>query len=86
MKGSALCELSNMKLPVPPGFIITSDNFLEYLDHGEGLSDKLKADYRLHIRRLENKTGRVFGGAASDGKSLPLLLSVRATASIIVPG
>ena len=73
-------------LPVPPGFVITTDNFFEYLDGGEGINPRMEEQYLEALAILENKTHRKFGGRSDDGKQLPLLLAVRAGTAIVVPG
>lgn len=85
-KGSALVELTKLGLPVPPGFIITTENFLEYVNHGEEIKEELIKSYTSAIHSIEKKTGRIFGRPSNDGKKLPLLLAIRAGTAIIVPG
>lgn len=85
-KGSALVELTKLGLPVPPGFIITTENFLEYVNHGEEIKEELIKSYKTAIHSIEHKTGRIFGRPSHDNKKLPLLFAVRAATAIIVPG
>jgi pyruvate, orthophosphate dikinase len=73
-------------LPVPSGFVISTDNFAEYLDNGEGINTHMEEQYLTALHTLEQKTHRKFGGRSDDGKQLPLLLSVRAGTAIVVPG
>ncbi|NPA74846.1 MAG: pyruvate, phosphate dikinase [Euryarchaeota archaeon] len=79
-KGAGLVEMTQIGLPVPPGFTITTETCMKYFekhDFPEGLwSDVLQA-----MKKLEEKTGKVFG---SDEN--PLLVSVRSGAPISMPG
>lgn len=85
-KGAALCELTNAGLPVPPGFVITTENFTEYVNHGEVVRDDLLRAIKESVHDIERETGRLFGHGTPDKKKLPLFLAVRAGAAIIVPG
>jgi pyruvate, orthophosphate dikinase len=85
-KGADLCELTQLGLPVPPGFIITTENFLEYVNHGEELRPELIKAYTTAIHGIEHQTGRLFGKPSSDHSKLPLLLAVRAGTAVIIPG
>lgn len=81
-KGANLCEMTQIGLNVPPGFVITTSCCLNYLDHPqkqlpEGLLEEVKAQ----ICDLEQKTGRTFGG-----KENPLLVSVRSGSAMSMPG
>ncbi|MCE5181321.1 MAG: pyruvate, phosphate dikinase [Betaproteobacteria bacterium] len=79
-KGANLCEMTQIGLDVPPGFVITTDACLAYLDKNHlppGLMDEIKT----HITALEKKTGKGFGGAAN-----PLLVSVRSGSAMSMPG
>lgn len=91
-KGANLCEMDRMKLPVPPGFIITTESCLEYL-YGEpglekdGLSSHLIEQYMQGVQTLEKQTGKFFSTANDDTSSdLPLLLSVRSGSAVSMPG
>ncbi len=86
-KGADLCEMSRIGLPVPPGFIVTTEAHKEWL---KGVSDgvlqpALSTEVADGIRALEEKTGRAFGGIPPSGE-LPLLVSVRSGAPISMPG
>ena len=85
-KGAALCELTQLGLPIPPGFVITTENYLEYVNHGEELSPDLIKAITNGVLGIEKVTGKNFGKPSSDGTKLPLLFAVRAGAAIIVPG
>ena len=79
-KGANLAEMTNLGLPVPPGFIITTEACRYYLEQGttpEGL-DKEIAE---HLDQLEAAIGRKLGDPAD-----PLLVSVRSGAKFSMPG
>src|SRR6516225_12085678 len=79
-KGANLAEMTNLGLPVPPGFIITTEACRYYLEHGsipEGLDHEIAA----HLDQLEVKMGRRLGEPAD-----PLLVSVRSGAKFSMPG
>ena len=61
-KGANLCEMTQIGLNVPPGFVITTEACLAYLE-GSRLPDGLMADVREQLATVERKTGRRFGGA-----------------------
>ncbi len=79
-KGANLAEMTNIGLPVPPGFIITTEACRYYLEHGStpaGLDDEIAA----HLAKLEGEMGRRLGDPAD-----PLLVSVRSGAKFSMPG
>jgi pyruvate, orthophosphate dikinase len=79
-KGANLAEMTNLGLPVPPGFTITTDACRHYLAHGttpDGLDDEVTS----HLEALERTMGRTLGDAAD-----PLLVSVRSGAKFSMPG
>ncbi len=79
-KGANLAEMTNMGIPVPPGFTITTESCRYYHSHREppaGMWDEVQA----HVLDLEAATGRGFGDAER-----PLLLSVRSGAKFSMPG
>ena len=79
-KGANLAEMTNLGLPVPPGFIVSTDACRHYLREGDvpaGLDDEIAA----HLRDLEAKMGRQLGDHAD-----PLLVSVRSGAKFSMPG
>ncbi len=81
-KGANLCEMTQIGLPVPPGFVITTEACLAYLGRKKkGLDPALKKQIRDAMAELEKKTGKRFG----DPKN-PLLVSVRSGAAISMPG
>lgn len=81
-KGANLCEMTQIGLNVPPGFVISTKACLTYLDHPnrqllEGLMEEVKA----HIAELEKNTAKGFGDAQN-----PLLVSVRSGSAMSMPG
>ena len=80
-KGSNLCEMVLMGLPVPPGFVITTQVCDQYNDLGNRLPAGLLDDVKANVHILENSLGRTFGTSTS-----PLLLSVRSGAKVSMPG
>src|SRR5580692_2211430 len=79
-KGANLAEMTNLGLPVPPGFIITTDACRYYLAEGR-VPDGLAAEVGEHLAQLEAKIGRKLGDHAD-----PLLVSVRSGAKFSMPG
>jgi pyruvate, orthophosphate dikinase len=79
-KGANLAEMTNLGLPVPPGFIITTDACRHYLQHGS-VPEGLAAEVTGHLTQLEEKMGRKLGDHAD-----PLLVSVRSGAKFSMPG
>jgi pyruvate, orthophosphate dikinase len=79
-KGANLAEMTNLGLPVPPGFIITTDACRYYLERGT-VPDSLAAEVTTHLTELEQKMGRKLGDHAD-----PLLVSVRSGAKFSMPG
>jgi len=81
-KGANLCEMTQIGLRVPPGFVISTDACLEYLDDAQrNLPDGLMDEVREHLRDLERKSGKSFNGADN-----PLLVSVRSGSAMSMPG
>jgi len=79
-KGANLCEMTRIGLPVPPGFVVTTEACLAYLAAGR-LPDGLMDDVRAHLARIEAATGKRFGARSS-----PLLVSVRSGSAMSMPG
>ena len=79
-KGIGLAEMTQLGVPVPAGFTITTDACRAYMREG-GLPDGLDEEIAEHIARLEEKSGKRFG---DDGD--PLLVSVRSGAAVSMPG
>ena len=79
-KGANLCEMTRIGLNVPPGFVITTEACLAYLEHNR-LPDGLMDTVRHHLAAVEAKSGKGFGD--SDN---PLLVSVRSGSALSMPG
>ena len=79
-KGANLAEMTNLGLPVPPGFVITTDACRAYLAHGEPPAE-LADEISQHLASLEKAMGKKLGDAAD-----PLLVSVRSGAKFSMPG
>ena len=79
-KGANLAEMTNLGLPVPPGFIITTDACRYYLQHGV-TPEGLDAEVSSHLEALEQAMGRRLGDPAD-----PLLVSVRSGGKFSMPG
>jgi pyruvate, orthophosphate dikinase len=80
-KGAGLAEMTQLGVPVPAGFTITTDACRAYMANGKALPDGLEEEVDRHLGALEEKTGKRFG-AADD----PLLVSVRSGAAVSMPG
>ena len=80
-KGSNLAEMSNLKLPVPAGFTISTEVCTYYYNHGQKYPPALANQVRVALTAVEKKMGATFG----DPKN-PLLLSVRSGARVSMPG
>src|SRR5213076_521809 len=80
-KGIGLAEMTQMGVPVPAGFTITTDACRAAMARGGELPDGLREEVEEHIGRLEERTGKRFG---SDDD--PLLVSVRSGAAVSMPG
>ena len=79
-KGANLAEMTNLGLPVPPGFIITTEACREYLTEGT-VPESLDAEVSEHLAQLEKAMGRKLGDPAD-----PLLVSVRSGGKFSMPG
>ncbi|GAB3192638.1 pyruvate, phosphate dikinase [Geodermatophilus arenarius] len=79
-KGANLAEMTNLGLPVPPGFTITTDACRHYLEHGSTPPD-LAGQVTEHLTALEKAMGKTLGDPAD-----PLLVSVRSGAAASMPG
>lgn len=80
-KGAGLAEMSKMKIPVPPGFTISSEICKEFTENSNQLPEFLKSLILDAINQLENTMGLKFGDEHN-----PLLISVRSGAQISMPG
>ncbi|MGR9000127.1 MAG: pyruvate, phosphate dikinase, partial [Gammaproteobacteria bacterium] len=79
-KGANLCEMTQIGLNVPPGFVITTKTCLDYLENHQ-LPDGLLEDVKVHIAEVESLSGKRFGDSHN-----PLLVSVRSGSAISMPG
>lgn len=80
-KGSNLAEMTNLGLPVPQGFTITTEACTQYYEDGEKINDEIMGQIMDHITKMEEITGKKFGD-----KENPLLVSVRSGARASMPG
>jgi pyruvate,orthophosphate dikinase len=80
-KGAGLAEMTRAGLPVPPGFIITTEQCLEFYDAGRRFPDGLQVAMRNAMHELEGRTHKGFGDRTN-----PLLVSVRSGARVSMPG
>ncbi|HEX5632905.1 MAG TPA: pyruvate, phosphate dikinase, partial [Gemmatimonadales bacterium] len=79
-KGAGLAEMTNLGIPVPPGFTIATTLCLQYLETRQ-FSPRLRAEVERALQRLESATGRTLGDEDD-----PLLVSVRSGAPVSMPG
>ncbi|MEO7104544.1 MAG: PEP/pyruvate-binding domain-containing protein, partial [Gemmatimonadaceae bacterium] len=79
-KGANLAEMTNLGVPVPPGFTIACSECIAYLEDGE-YSDELREEVDASVARLEATSGKKFSDPVN-----PLLVSVRSGASVSMPG
>ena len=80
-KGANLAEMTNMGLPVPQGFTISTEACTAYYDDGRKINDEIQAEINEYIVKMEGVTGKKFGD-----KTNPLLVSVRSGARASMPG
>jgi|RhiMethySRZTD1v2_1073278.scaffolds.fasta_scaffold05736_4 pyruvate,orthophosphate dikinase len=80
-KGAGLAEMTNAKLPVPPGFTIATTVCTLYYEHKGKLPPAIEQEMRVHLKKLEAATRATFGSATN-----PLLVSVRSGAKFSMPG
>ncbi len=80
-KGANLAEMTNIGMPVPQGFTITTEACTQYYEDGEKINDEIQAQIMEYIDKLEKITGKKFGDL-----STPLLVSVRSGARASMPG
>ncbi len=81
-KGANLCGMTQIGLPVPPGFVISTEACLDYLnDKKKKLKPAVMEQVRAAMTELEKKTGKGFGSSKN-----PLLVSVRSGSAISMPG
>jgi len=80
-KGAGLCEMTRLKLPVPPGFVITTEVCKKYYENNKKLPKSLIPEIKKNISKIEKKTGKKW-----NSNTNPLLVSVRSGAAISMPG
>src|SRR3954449_4914359 len=80
-KGVGLAEMTQLGVPVPAGFTITTEACRDYMRAGDVLPDGLADEVEQHVVALEEKTGKRFGDPRD-----PLLVSVRSGAAVSMPG
>ena len=80
-KGANLAEMTNLGMPVPQGFTITTEACTQYYADGESINDEIQAQIMEYISKLEGITGKKFGDIEN-----PLLVSVRSGARASMPG
>ena len=80
-KGANLAEMTNLGLPVPQGFTITTEACTQYYEDGRKINDEIQAQIMEYIGKMEEITGKKFGD-----KENPLLVSVRSGARASMPG
>ncbi len=80
-KGANLAEMTNLGLPVPQGFTITTEACTQYYEDGKKINDEIQAQIMEYIVKMEEITGKKFGDMEN-----PLLVSVRSGARASMPG
>ena len=80
-KGANLAEMTNIGLPVPQGFTVTTEACTQYYEDGRRINDEIKGQIMEYIGKMEEITGKKFGD-----KENPLLVSVRSGARASMPG
>ena len=80
-KGANLAEMTNLGLPVPQGFTITTEACTQYYEDGRKINDEITGQIMEYIEKMEEITGKKFGD-----KENPLLVSVRSGARASMPG
>jgi len=80
-KGANLAEMTNLGLPVPQGFTITTEACTQYYEDGRKINDEIQAEIMEYVAKMEEITGKKFGD-----KENPLLVSVRSGARASMPG
>jgi len=80
-KGAGLCEMTRLGLPIPPGFVITTEVCKRYYQNSMRLPNILSKQIKENIKKIERLTGKKWGSTKN-----PLLISVRSGAAISMPG
>ena len=80
-KGANLAEMTNLGMPVPQGFTITTEACIKFYDDGERINDEILAEIDEYVEKLQKMSGKKFGDLNN-----PLLVSVRSGARASMPG
>ncbi len=80
-KGANLAEMTNLGLPIPPGFTVTTEACTDYYNHGRSISEEIQTQIFDALALLEERLGKKFGDTEN-----PLLVSVRSGARASMPG
>jgi len=80
-KGANLAEMCNLKLPVPPGFTVSTQACLDYYKQDKSISSEIKSEVEKALLEVEKISGKKFGDAEN-----PILFSVRSGAKVSMPG
>ena len=80
-KGANLAEMTNLGLPIPPGFTVTTEACTDYYNHGRSISEEIQTEIFDALALLEERLGKKFGDTEN-----PLLVSVRSGARASMPG
>ncbi|MDD3290580.1 MAG: pyruvate, phosphate dikinase [Eubacteriales bacterium] len=80
-KGANLAEMTNLGMPVPRGFTITTEACTQYYKDGQKISSEIQSEIMEYVEKLQEETGKKFGD-----KDNPLLVSVRSGARASMPG
>jgi len=80
-KGANLAEMTNLGLPVPRGFTVTTEACTRYYEDGETIAPEIEEEIMVYVNKLEEMTGKKFGDSEK-----PLLVSVRSGARASMPG
>ena len=80
-KGANLAEMTNLGLPVPQGFTVTTEACTQYYEDGRQINEEIQGQINEYIGKMEEITGKKFGD-----KENPLLVSVRSGARASMPG
>ena len=80
-KGANLAEMTNMGMPVPQGFTVTTEACTKYYEDGRRINDEIMAEIMVNVEKMEEINGKKFGDPHN-----PLLVSVRSGARAAMPG
>ena len=80
-KGANLAEMTNLGMPVPQGFTVTTEACTRYYEDGKTIAPEIEAEIFTYLKTLEEMTGKTFGS-----KETPLMVSVRSGARASMPG